>query len=571
MSRKLKWGRRRRRRPFRKLGLLLIFAVSAFIVYRIFMPNPTHIDPAWKELDKPIFFGEEAASYSASGTGDQLGLPLSVIQDKVDEHALYEESTGNVVLATADKLVHMKLNEQTAELNNRKQQLTVPATRSGSTVYVPAKLLEQVYGLQVKEDLASGAVRVFLPGDDIQNGVVKGDKSGRTSPLRKKPSIHAPILSDVKPGIHLRIYREDSGWYYAQTDSGHTGYIKAKLVDTKDTIEIPNQKTPNVAALQKWQNRKVNLTWEAVYQTAPKPANIGKLPGVNVVSPTWFELMDAEGNIKNKADSAYVSWAHSQGIQVWGLYSNSYNADLTTQAFASYETRHRAINQLLDAAVKYDLDGINLDFENVYTKDKEQITQFVRELRPLAHEQGLVVSIDVTPKSESELWSKFLDRPSLSEIADFIILMAYDEHWAASPVAGSVASLPWTEAAVQTLLSEDEVPSSKLILGVPLYTRVWSEADLKGTTKVSSKSISMDKAQSIIKQFALKPVAEAESGQNYVEYKEQGVLKKIWLEDASSLQQRVELAKKLNLAGIASWNRSFASGDAWTVLQQINE
>ncbi|WP_223070482.1 glycosyl hydrolase family 18 protein [Paenibacillus caui] len=563
--------RRRNKRPLRKFALLLIFALSAFIAYRIFMPNGSHIDPVWKNLSKPIFFGSEAAAYSATGSGSTLSLPLPVVQKELDETARYESDSGSVIFTTPDKLVHVKVGQTAGQMNRRKLQLTVAPSKKEGIVYVPADLLEQIYGVHIAEDRASGAVRVFLPGESIQNAAVKPDKKGSTTPLRQSDSIHAPILADVPPGAHLRILNTAGNWYYAQTDSGYAGFIRAKSVKTADKTMIPKREIKAIPAVQAWEGKRINLTWEAVYRRPADPSVIDNLPGANVVSPTWFQLANADGNVKSKADAAYVKRAHSLGIQVWGLYTNSFNADLTAKAFAGLESRLQSINELLEYAKQYQLDGINIDFENVHTKDGLSITQFMRELRPLAREQGLIVSIDVTPKSNSEMWSKFLDRRSLSEIVDFMFVMAYDEHWAASPVAGSVASLPWTEAVVNKILAEDHVPPSKLILGVPLYTRVWSEETVKGETKVTSKAIGMSTAQRIIEQFSLKPVLSADTRQNYVEYKEAGVVKKIWLEDTESLQQRVELVKRLRLGGIASWNRSFASNEAWNVLSQVNE
>jgi spore germination protein YaaH len=226
---------------------------------------------------------------------------------------------------------------------------------------------------------------------------------------------------------------------------------------------------------------------------------------------------------------------------------------------------------MLYYAKLYDLDGINIDYENVYTKDGDNLTQFMRELRPLAQEYGLVVSIDVTPKSNSEMWSAYLDRKSLGEIVDYLILMAYDEHWAASPVAGSVASLPWAEASARRILEEDAVPAEKLILAVPFYTRVWSEAEKDGKVEVKSKAIGMSKAQKLIEDKQLKPLFSEETGQNYVEYTEDNVRYRIWLEDEVSLEARVKLAKSLKLGGVASWNRSFASDKAWEVMKGIIE
>lgn len=167
------------------------------------------------------------------------------------------------------------------------------------------------------------------------------------------------------------------------------------------------------------------------------------------------------------------------------------------------------------------------------------------------------------------MWSLFLDRPALAAASDFLIVMAYDEHWAASPVAGSVASLPWVKTSMNRIIEEDMVPSEKLILGVPLYTRIWTEATEKGKTKVSSKAVSMNAVKEIIAEKKLTPVFDKEAGQNYVEYKEDDVLRKIWIEDSTSLTARVELAQSLKLGGVAAWNRSFASPEAWEALKGI--
>lgn len=290
-----------------------------------------------------------------------------------------------------------------------------------------------------------------------------------------------------------------------------------------------------------------------------------------MVSPTWFEIVDVQGNVRSKADKAYVQWAHKQDMEVWALLSNSFDADLTTEALASYEKRMNTIVQMLEFADLYDLDGINIDFENVYTKDGENVTQFMRELKPMAQAKNLIVSIDVTPKSKSEMWSLFLDRRALGTVVDFMMVMAYDEHWASSPKSGSVSSLPWVESSISRIIEEDEVPAEKLILGVPLYTRIWSETTEKGKTKVSSKAVSMNAVQEILTEKKLTPKLDKDAGQNYVEYKEDGILRKIWIEDKLSLQGRVKLAKSFGLGGVASWTRSLGNQEAWETLQTIHQ
>ncbi|MDU0329080.1 MULTISPECIES: glycosyl hydrolase family 18 protein [Paenibacillus] len=568
-QRKKKRGRRKTKWFF---GLILIIA-GLYWAQSEWLPNREHVDPEWLgRVDKPIFADGQLLSGTGIGSGDSLKLPLPVIQQIIDPTIRYEEDTKSVILTTPQKLVLLKADEKIAKINNKPKELRFAPEEKEGVLYLPAHLLQDLYGAEVKEDAASGVVLLYRAGEKILPAVVDSGSSKKDStvPLRTGPSIHQPILADMPEETALRILETpDDKWYYVQLNNGYTGYVQRKDVVLGEEHAIPELKLELSAAKQKWQSKTVNMTWEAVYQVAPKPSSIGKLPGINVVSPTWFSMVDGKGNVKSKADPAYVKWAHGQGMQVWGLFNNSFDPDLTSEALASFENRLTTILQMLYYAKLYDLDGINIDYENVYTKDGENLTQFMRELRPLAEEQGLIVSIDVTPKSNSEMWSAFLDRRALAEVVDYLVLMAYDEHWAASPVAGSVASLPWVRSSVTRILEEDDVPPSKLILGIPLYTRVWTETVKDGKTEVSSKAIGMDKVQQIIAEKKLKPRFSEETEQNYVEYKDKEGLHRIWLEDAESLKRRVEVAKSMKLAGIATWTRAFASDEAWETLREI--
>ncbi|RUT29033.1 glycosyl hydrolase [Paenibacillus zeisoli] len=532
-------------------------------------PNWQHTQPDWRSMKKPIFVQGAVKKYSASGSGDSLKLPLPVIQQEIDPNIRYEEKTESVIITTSKELVHLKIDHKDAKLNNKPIKLMFAPVTVKGTQYLPISLLKQIYGIEWIEDKSTGAVMLFKAGEEIQSAKVSGGSSSDTIALRTEDSIHSPILQDIIPGTQVRVLRIQGDWTFIQLDNGYAGYVPGKNLTLTGTRKIPGVKEIPNTARKKWNNKKVNLTWEAVYQKQPDSSAIGSLPGVNVVSPTWFQIMDGSGNVQSKADDLYVKWAHKNKMHVWALFSNAFDADRTTKALSSFENRLRSIVQILHYAKLYQLDGINIDFENVYTKDGDNVTQFVRELMPLAKEQGLVISIDVTPKSNSEMWSKFMDRKALAGMVDYMMLMAYDEHWAASPEAGSVASLPWTRAAVDRLLEEDEVSPDKLILSVPLYTRVWSEETKNGKTTVSSKAIGMKKAQDIVKNFSLTPTLDESTGQNYVEYTENGILKKIWLEDSYSIKQRVELAAELNLAGVASWTRGFASPEAWVELKEI--
>lgn len=574
-SRKTARTRRRRGGRFKWFMVLVLLAAGAYWAGSELLPSREHADPEWKgKIDKPIFVAGEVMELPALDSGEGLKLPFTVIQSVIDPNVRYEEETKSVILTTQRKLVLMKTDDMKGKINNKPVQLLFAPMEEEGNLYLPTYLLKELYGIEAHEDGDSGAVLLYRAGESIQMAHVQSSsqKKDVTVTMRQGNSIHTPILAEMKPGENLRILDEADDWYYAQLDNGYAGYVKKKNVALDEKVIIPPlEEQPISPAKQKRQSKVVNLTWEAVYNVAPKPSSIGEMPGVNVVSPTWFSLVDGKGNVQSKADRAYVNWAHGRGMQVWGLFSNSFEPEITSESLATFERRMTTIVQMLHYAKLYDLDGINIDYENVYTKDGGNLTQFMRELWPLAQEQGLVISIDVTPKSNSEMWSAFLDRRSLAEVTDYLIVMAYDEHWAASPVSGSVASLPWARSSMTRIIEEDDVPPGKLILGIPLYTRVWTETQEDGSTKVKSKAIGMKKAQEIIKEKSLKPKLSEETGQNYVEYREDGALHRIWLEDKDSLARRVEMAKSLQLGGIATWNRSFASSEAWDVLRKIAE
>lgn len=521
-------------------------------------------------MEKPVFVQGTMMSHSAQGAGTSLKLPLPVLQEMVDPNIRYEEETESVIITTPDHVLRMEIESTDAELDGREVSLDHPLEVIKGAVYIPLEPLQQLLGIVVHEDRSTGAVILMRPGDSIQLAEADTDKRDGTVAVRESASSKTPIVLDMSAGERLRIWGENEEWFYVQADNGYTGYVKKTQVRMGDVKNIPERVYKPSRAEQEWKDKQVNLVWEAVYSRNPNTADIGAMPGVNVVSPTWFSIASATGEVKSKAAPAYVTWAHQRGLEVWGLLDNSFDPDITTEALSTYERRSHIIRQMLSYARHYKLDGINLDFENVYTADKDNVVQFVRELRPFAKANGLILSIDVTPKSNSEMWSVFLDRSRLGEAVDYMMVMAYDEHWASSPRAGSVASLPWSEQSVRRILEEDAVPSSKLILGIPLYTRVWTETN-GDEPKVSSTAIGMRKAQELLNEHKVESVLDERAGQNYAEYKDGDSTVKIWLEDELSLQSRVELAKKLELGGIASWNRSFALPGAWDVLKSIHE
>lgn len=552
------------------IGFVLLLGGAGYAYWHYFWPNSSHQSPDFKGMSKPIFYEGRMLELPASGSKDQLKLPLAIIQNLVDPNIRYEEQSQSVIITTENKVVRLKTSQLTGLINEKPFTLRFPVEKIDGNVYLPIESLKEYYKIDIRESEDTGAVLLLQQGDVVQWGKVASvsGKPNKLREMRATASIKAPILADLKQGDAVMLLSDENDWYQVQLPSGYIGYMKKSEIALDHVETVPFKEKTQTKAPWKPLGGKINLTWQQVFNKNPDTSKITPMPGLNVISPQWFHLADSEGNLKNAADLAFTKWAHTQGYQLWALFSNGFEPKQTSEALATYDKRIKMIKQLVSFAQMYQIDGINIDFENVYLKDKANVVQFVRELTPFLHEQGLVVSIDVTVKDGSENYSLFMDRKAVGEVVDYMMVMTYDEHWSTSPKAGSVASLPWVEKGIAQIMKEDNVPASKLILGVPLYSRVWTEAK---DGKVTSKAVGMDAVQKIVKDQKLTPTLDSDSGQNYVQYKDGDNTIKIWIEDAESMKSRTELVKKYDLAGIASWSRTFETPDIWNVIKETLE
>lgn len=311
-------------------------------------------------------------------------------------------------------------------------------------------------------------------------------------------------------------------------------------------------------------NLGVLWDWQAPGEKESRLVQREKLPGIDVLSPSWFIIENAQGKIKTRHGSVkYVRQAHNKGYQVWALITNNFDPQMTSKLLDSPLARKRVIAQMEQLAKDYELDGFNLDFENINPADKDKLTDFVEEISKALKPQGLIISIDVTIPSNSGYWSKCYDRKAIAEVVDYMMLMAYDEHGAGSEVSGSVASLPWVEDGIQKTLQEG-VPEAKLILGMPLYMRTWQET--KG--KVKAKTLSMAQADKVIQEKGLAPVWLSKEGQYYFEYQEKNTRYRVWKENRRSLALKASLVNRYNLAGGAYWRSTLETEDVWPALSE---
>ncbi len=549
--------RGRKRIPTWLLFIALpLIAAAALLLY--FTPGFFHA--AWGEETVLVVGNKKIGENRVRLAGEEIFIDVETLRSHIDPHLFWDEKEQTAVITTADRVIHMYSDRLTAEVNLHPVELRFPLHKENEKLFLPLLFLADFYNLAVDYHEESGTVVVDPPGGASANlaGIVS-----RTVRLREGPGLRYPYLALLHGGDPVRVEQEmmDGKWTLVRTTGGITGYLPRKSLLSLGPYPTRDQTSPHGQIRSKvLPPAPLVMTWEFAYPN-PKVETIPSMPSLQILAPTWFHLLDSEGNMKNMADPLYVNWAKEKGYQVWGLVSNSFDREITAAVLSSSSLRRKVIDQILIYARLYGLDGINLDFENFHYTYGDHYTQFVRELAPLCTEEGLVLSVAVTMVSEEPNWSKGYDRGALAEAADYIALMAYDEHWENASVPGPVASLPWVERGIQRVL--EEVPPEKLILGVPFYTRLWQLTSAGGDESLSSKSYSMGRIAEILADKEAHFYWDEKACQTAVEYSDGEEFYKAWLEDSDSMAGRLELVKRYRLAGVAGWRRGLEKAEIW--------
>ncbi|MBN2897182.1 MAG: hypothetical protein JXO44_00295 [Clostridia bacterium] len=373
-------------------------------------------------------------------------------------------------------------------------------------------------------------------------------------------------MQKMKAGNQLFVGAALDGWTEVITDQLIHGYVQSSALG--DSKRYESILEPKLAF--EYSDEPINLTWEAVYSKNPNVDNIPVMPGLNVVSPTWMHLEDEAGTINKKLISTgYTKWAHGRGYEVWPLISNEFKPERTSAFLSSASARKIFIDDLLQTSLEYGFDGINIDFENVAVEDKEALSHFVAELSQTLRQHHITVSMDVTVMGGSDNWSKCYDRAVLGRYVDYLMVMAYDQYWAASPISGPVAAYDWVASKTDEIL--EIVPAHKVVLGMPTYMRIWREipSQEKANTMVTnSETLSMNRLSKLMEETDYNLIWDGIGQHYYIGYIEENVLTKIWVENGDSIRSKTAYARRSGLAGVATWRRGFETQDIWGIIEE---
>lgn len=479
-------------------------------------------------------------------------LAFNTIYKFIDENIFYDKVATKVIVTTDNQVIKMKLDENKINVNLEDKEITTPVKLNNGLVYVDINLLKDVYNISVDYNKKNNVITIDKT--DVAKTNIKYDKVNVYSDLTTKSS----IVSKLSKNSSVIVYSESlnhNRWYKIKTDDGTIGYIAKNNVDIVNNVDENNMNNE----INEENTSKYVMFW----QYGSDLNTLGdKIEGVNVVSPTWYELSNSSGDISSKFSSAYYAKAKSYGYEVWpiitnGIDSASYTPEDTSAMLNSELSRERFITNLLNICIENKLDGINMDFESMKTEDRELYTQLIREMTPLFRQHGIKVSVDT-------YFVEYIDRKGVGEACDYVILMGYDQRGGWSSVAGSISEISWVEKNINSLINDSKIPSNKIILGIPFYTRLWTEK--AGEEKPTTKVYTMENCEEFIAYYNLTKTYDENAGQNYVEYTKGNLTYKLWIEDDTSIKSRVDIVNNYKLAGISAWRKGFETNNTWNVI-----
>ena len=380
--------------------------------------------------------------------------------------------------------------------------------------------------------------------------------------LRYQGGVKSPILADLAEGDAVYVLDVMEKWSKVITEDGFIGYVENKRLESGDIV---TQTPVNDAVVLNYQSigreGKINMAFHQVFSQSANStydSYMSNVSGVNVIAPTWFRVKDNEGTIENIAGSEYVIKAHNKGIEVWAVVTDvDYEVDMGA-ILSSSEKRAAMVSTLISYAQQYSLDGINIDFETIGAEYGDDFIQFLRELSIQTHANNIVLSVDNYAPTASTM---YYNREEQGLVADYVVIMGYDEHWGGSQIAGSVASIDFVEQGI--LNTMDEVPAEKIINAIPFYTRLWKTEG----GSVSSEAIGMDMAQNWITSNGVEVYWDNETCQYYGELMKDNVYYQIWLEENESIQVKLNVMNANNIAGVAEWKLGFENSSVWEPIE----
>ncbi len=501
----------------------------------------------------------------------EVMLSQDTVDILFDKDLFYEEKYETLITTCNNHRADIEVDSRTMLVDGEERAIKVPALKTTydysnddrykdktdvkEVIYLPIKELQDVYNIDVEfkdiiviTDRTKERRRYSVGYDEVIELKATTDENAKT-------------IEKIEAGKTFEVFNlnDDKEFVKIRSNTGEIGYAKVQDFANMQYFDMAEEEWK-----PEYLTENIRLAWDYIN---PDSNGIGnkssrrKIDELDIVSPTILFLQNTDGEVSYKIKTAeeYMTWAKSTGYDVWVVFKNESNSIKETSEFLNdMNHRNTAIKELISFAHRYDVKGINIDFENMYKEDAKVFSQFIRELAVQTRRNGLVLSVDVNVPDGSDTWSLCYEHKALSEAADYIAVMTYDEFGASSKTPGPNAAYNWVETNIDKLVNREKLEPSKVLLGIAFYSRLWTN----NSGKYVSNSINMDKAKSYISKASW----DEDARQYY--YEDSGKKNMLWSEDKTSINEKLKLIDKYKLGGFACWRLGFESDDVWEAFSE---
>lgn len=552
------------------IAILLILVIAGGALGKVLLDKYSY---SKEEADWNEFYQVSESDRSAIILQDEMVEEQALIRDdvcyfdlatvhKYMNEVFYADMTEKLLLyANPTEVIRTTFGETSYTTTEGTQDAGyVISFVEGDTVYVAADYVKLFTNYSY--DCYDRHVQVYTEWGTRQVAQLKKDTA-----VRLRGGVKSPILTQAAKGDTLEILEQMETWSKVKTADSVIGYVENKrLGDITEETETPvtDYQEPEYTALTS--DSKICLGWHSIGGAGGNDtlySMVSGTKGMNVIAPTWFSLTDENGSIRNFGTANYVTTAHNMGLQVWGVVDNFNYANETGTAIStlnmlsSTTSRQNFVRNVTDAAVSLGLDGINVDFEQLSSDCGPHYVEFIRELSIQCRNRGLVLSIaNYVPFNFNDYYRLDIQ----GQVADYVIIMGYDEHWHGSKDPGSVASISYVSGGLDRTLQE--VPANKVVNALPFYTILWKTEG----TDVTDEYITMNNEADFMNRAGVTAEWDEETCQNYAEWTSGNATYQIWLEDAESTAVKLNMMATKNIGGVAVWRLGYGTQAAWELI-----
>ena len=486
-------------------------------------------------------------------------LDMATIHKYLNDRFYVDEGEGLLLYTLPEDIVRNSIGSSVKETAQGSEELGYTAAIwEGDTLYVALDYIKQYtnFSYQLFKDPYRIQLTTEWPSYEVAS-------ISKNTQVRVKGGVKSEILTDVQKGDQVSVLEQMETWSKVKTADSVIGYVENKRltgIRSEQPIPVTDYQEPEYTSLTR--DHKINLGWHVVASAGGNDtfnSVTANAENLNVISPTWFKLCDNEGGYTSFASADYVQKAHDRGLEVWALIENIEYKDSISmyEILSSTTTRQKLIDSLMNDLITYGIDGINVDFEQLSMDCGEHFVEFIRELSAACRKNGKVLSVDnYVPRD----FNDYYDRKEQGIVADYVIVMGYDEHYAGSKEAGSVASIDYVEDGIAQTVKE--VPAEKVINAIPFYTRIWETTG----DGISSQAVDMATAELFISNHGITAEWDETTCQNYGEYTSGDSRYQVWLEDADSIKVKLNVMENYGIGGVAEWRLGFEKPEIWGVI-----